>query len=162
VTAVALAPAQMYVAVQTAIGVTVNLVLGALFTILNFGDGQAAFWGFGGLAFDFVPATFVPVAGMTIGLTLATRAKRRTGKAPSLAGGPLPLPRNLLLRAGLFAAGSTLALGGIGLAALTALWTPSLDFQTLLAFKLAYAALVALVMTPLITVAALRDRIAAH
>lgn len=93
---------------------------------------------------------------MTAGLTWVTRKRRRAGKLAAAHGAPLGLPMNLFVRGLLFGVAATLILGGIGLALLAAIWTPALPFAVLLAFKTGYGAVVGLVATPIIIVAALR------
>lgn len=148
-----------YIAAETAIGVVVNIALGAVFTLLLFSGGVPALWGVGGLVFTFLPATFLPVAAMTIGMTAITRRRRQTGSAPAIPGRSRGLPDNLVLRSILLGTAATVVLGGIGTAALLALWKPATSFAALFAFELTYAAIVGLVMAPLIVTTALRDPI---
>jgi len=71
--------------------------------------------GVGGLALDFVPATFLPVFAMTVALTLLPRARRRKGPAPSVTGCTVR-PVHAMALGALFGFAALALLGGAGLA----------------------------------------------
>jgi hypothetical protein len=96
----------------------------------------------------------------TIALTLIFRSRRRAGALPSAnpLSGPLPLPRHPVLRG--------LALGFVllvvfvpaSIAVLSAIWTDDWSFERVLGFKIVYGIVVGWVATPLVVLAALRER----
>jgi hypothetical protein len=145
-----------YILVETLISIAINAAISAGFAFLVFGGRTGvALWGAGGLALDFVPQTFM-IAMMSVFVpTALTRRRIEAGAVRARNGRPSRLPRNLLLRALLVAAVATLLLGGAATAILAVSWTALLDFATLLPLKIAYGAIVALLVTPLALRAAL-------
>lgn len=146
-----------YVRTETGISVVVNLLLAAAFTALLLPGGPARLWGTGGgMAMDFIPATFMPVLGMTAALTVITHKRRDAGKVQRLAAAPWRVPHHPLARGLFFGLIATPIMGGVGLLLLAALWP--LPTSSLVAFKLAYGAAIGLCVTPFVLIAALRDR----
>lgn len=56
-------PLHRYLRIETAISTALNIALAALFTTLMFAGSDLLLWGGGGLALDFLPATFLPCWG---------------------------------------------------------------------------------------------------
>lgn len=147
-----------YLTREIAVSVVINLAFAAFFTTLIFSGGNFKLWGPGGLALDFLPATFIPVFGMTAGITWISRKRLRAGALRALVDEPIPLPKNIFLRGLLFGVAATIVLGLLGLGALMLIWSPQLTFKGLLSFKLIYGAAIGVFVTPLIILAVLRER----
>lgn len=135
----------------------ISAVLSAGFVWLIFGGRpRAPLWGMDGVAFDFVPMTFAISFMMTLGLTLYTRKRAATGKAPILSSRPR-LPR--ILPARMVANGllMTLLLVPLIVALLWLAGRRDYAYAEIMAMKMLYGAIVAAVVTPLIITEALRD-----
>ena len=147
---------QRYLRLQVAAAVPINALLGGVFVWLVFGgQDRIQFWGTTGLAADLVPTTFMITLMTTLGLTLATRAALRSGK---LTGTPYRrAPRNVLLRALTFASLATLVLVPLSVILLWAAWSGNWSYSAVLWFKIAYAVLLGLLITPVIVRSALAD-----
>lgn len=146
-----------FVTAETVLNSILSAILSAGFVWLIFGGrARVPTWGMDGVAFDFVPMTIAIAFMMTLGLTLYTRRRCATGKAPPLSG-RARLPRLLPLRAALNAIGAALLLVplAVGLLALTG--RADYAFGEVMAMKIIYGTLVAAVVTPLIITEALRD-----
>jgi hypothetical protein len=139
-----------YVVRETLISVVINSLLSALFVWLAFGGVAAvAVWGEGGLAFDFIPQTFMISLMSVLVPTLLTRKRRRAG-AVDRCEPVLPwLPRNVILRAVSIAIAATLVFSSAGAFTLAAAIPGPVPILTVAAFKIAYGALVAVIVTPL-------------
>jgi hypothetical protein len=146
---------------ETLISTVPNAIVSAGFVWLIFrGQDTIPLWGMNGLAFDLVPTTFMLTLMTTIALTLIFRKRHRDGALPATgsAAAPLPLPHNPLLR------GLTLGLALLvlfvpaSIAMLSAVWQADWSYQTVLGFKIVYGVLVGWVATPLVVLAALRER----
>lgn len=145
-----------YLRLQLAVAVPVNALLGALFVWLVFGGAaRIGLWGSTGLAADLVPTTFMITLMTTIGLTFATRATLRAGKLHALP--PKRVPRNALLRGIAFALVATLVLVPASVLLLWAVWRGEWSYSAVLWFKVVYAVLLGLLITPVIVLSALGD-----
>ena len=148
-----------YILVETAISMVINAAISACFAWLVFGGrADIALWGAGGLAFDFVPQTFMIAMMSVVVPTMLTRRRIGAGAVRPRRGPPSRLPSNLFVRALLVALVATVALGGVATAALAATWSGPVGFTAALPLKIAYGAAVALVVTPFALKAALGDR----
>ena len=144
---------------EAAISIIPNALVSALFVWLLFrGVQRIGLWGMEGVAFDLVPTTFMLTLMTTIGLTTIVRRRVGAGKAKHAAGNTR-LPRNPVLRG--------IALGLIMLLllfvpasvmVLSVVWTGDWSFNAMLLFKIFYGIVVGLIATPLVVLAALRDR----
>ena len=149
---------QRYILVETLISVAISAAISAGFASLVFGGRTAIeLWGRTGLALDFVPQTFMIAMMSVLVPTALTRRRIAAGTIRATGGRPTRLPRNLPVRALLAAAGATLLLGGAATAVLAVSWTGPLGFAAVLSLKVAYGAIVALLVTPPALRAALRD-----
>lgn len=147
-----------YVAVETAVGVVLNIVVGALFVWLMFGGrARVGLWGADGLAFDLVPTVFMITLMTTVALTLITRARIRKGAVPPMRDSGRPIPGIVPLRALLFALVATVAIVPLSVAILWLVWRGDWSFGAVMGFKIAYCAVLGLLVTPPILRAALRD-----
>jgi len=136
-----------YVLKETLISALVSGTLSAVAAWLVFGgQREVGIWGQPGLAFDFIPQTFIASLLSVIIPSLITRVRSRSGALQAVTNGSW-LPRNLLLRAVLIAAVLTLLLGG-GAIAMVAAYKLPVPIGAVYAIKIAYGALVALVATP--------------
>lgn len=146
-----------YILVETAISIAVNAAISAGFAWLVFG-GRAGIglWGADGLALDFVPQTFMISLMSVLVPTVLTRRRVRSGALPH-GESFFRLPRNLFVRALLVAALATALLGGAAAALLALLWSGPMGFAAGLPLKVAYGALIALLVTPPALRAALAD-----
>ena len=141
--------ATSHIAKETCVSIAINAILSMVFFLLVFGPSEPApVWGFGNYVFDFLPQSFM-IAFMSalVPGTLALR-KLRTGQIDVLPG-KSRLPNALLARAFLLAVISSI----FGVAAAAALlelsgqemvaWGPAF------AIKIAYGALLAVIVTPI-------------
>jgi len=145
---------------ETMISTVPNAVVSAGFVWLLFGGQETIpLWGMTGLAFDLVPTTFMLTLMTTIALTLIFRKRGRDGALPAPGGlAPLPLPRNPVLRGITFGLALLLLFVPVSVGALAVVWQGDWSFSTVLAFKIVYGVLVGWVATPLVVLAALRER----
>lgn len=148
-----------YIVMETTFSVMLNMAISALFVWLMFGGRDAiGLWGADGLAVDLLPTTFMITLMTTIALTLITRRRVRLNQVAALSDGPLPLPRFFLLRGLVLALAATSVLVPLTVLVLHVLDMPPLRYGAVMVFKLAYGGVLAMVVTPLILIAALRDR----
>jgi hypothetical protein len=139
-----------YIAVETAISIIINVIISALFMVAIFGRTPLIdLWGPHGLAFDFIPQTFMITAMSVLVPTLLTRKRIRRGVLARRASNPPRLVRHLGIRVVLLAALLTLILGGIGVAILSASWQGPVRYWHAFPLKLLYGGLVALIATPI-------------
>ena len=152
-------PHQRYILIETIISAVLNAIVGTLFVFLMFGGmPQIGLWGEAGLAFDLVPTVFMITLMTTIALTLITRSRIAAGKVARAA--PVSgLPSNPIVRGLLFAVAAALTIAPVSAAILYAIWPVTGDwtFNTVLVFKIAYCALLGLLITPTIVRHALRS-----
>ena len=144
-----------YVRKETLIAVGINSALSALFALIVFGGKDAA--PVRDVAFDAFPQSFMIALMTTLVPTALTRRRLRQGAVPPLATGAMPLPRNLLLRALLVAVTGALVGGGLNWLLLPLLAPELWLFGPLLAFKILYGGLLALLLAPAILRRALAD-----
>ena len=146
-----------YVIVETIVGMAINVVLSGVFTWLFFhGRPTIAFAGAHGYGVDFFPQAFAIALMSVVVPTLLTRKRLNNEKIKRLDGADW-FPAKLFVRAPLIAVTATLVLGG-GLYVLGRDDLPqTATFSTLLSIKLVYGAVVALLVTPMALIAALRD-----
>lgn len=146
---------------ETMISTVPNALVSAAFVWLLFG-GQAtvSLWGMSGLAFDLVPTTFMLTLMTTIALTLIFRKRRRgTSRADAPgSGGPLPLPHHPVLRGIVLAVLLSVLFVPASVAVLSAIWIEDWSYARVLWFKIVYGILVGWAATPLVVLAALRER----
>lgn len=136
-----------YVQRESAISIVINGGLSLVFFLLIFGRlDPVPIAGLGHYAFDFLPQSFMIGLMATLVPGLLTRAKLRKGLLAPAPGRTL-LPASLPARVGIVALGSLLAGGLVGGAWLM-LGGASLGWWAALSFKIAYGALLALVVTP--------------
>ena len=144
-----------YVKKETLIAVAINSALSALFALIVFGGNDAA--PVVDVAFDAFPQSFMIALMTTLVPTAITRRRLRLGAVPPLAAGAVRLPRNLLLRALLVAAAAALVGGGLNWLLLPQLAPALLAFVPVLAYKILYGALLALLLAPVVLRTALAD-----
>lgn len=146
-----------FLTVEIIVNAVASGILSAAFVRLMFGGmALVPLWGADGLAFDLVPTTFMITLMMTLGLTLFTRWRCATGRAPRC-DGRSRLPTRVWLRAPLLAAALTVLLVP---AAVLLLWLAGPDIWTygaVMVFKIVYGVALAAALTPVINLAAMRD-----
>ena len=137
-----------YIKRETAVSIVINSVLSALFFWLVFrGVDPVPAWGMGNWVFDFLPQSFM-IAFMSTLLPGALTGKAiRAGKILANGAGNF-LPANLFLRALVLALMS--ALGGTAIIALGATVTGTTELSPMMAsgLKVAYGAILAIIVTP--------------
>jgi hypothetical protein len=140
------------------ISIVINMVLSALFVWLVFGGRDAVpVWGSGALATDFLPQTFmISLMSVLVPSTL-TRKRRRAGGVEACEPRLSWLPRNLLLRALLVAVAATILFSSAATLLLTALASGPLPLAAIWPMKIAYGALVAIIVTPIALCVALGE-----
>lgn len=147
-----------YIRKETAISMIINAMISAGFVWAMFGARSSApIWGPGGVAFDFVPQTFMVSLMCALVPTLLTRSRVRSGAIFAIDRPPPRLPRNVAMRSLLLAVVGMTILAGLATAALALSGMGRMDFWPLAAIKVLYGALVALIVTPIALRAALRD-----
>jgi hypothetical protein len=144
-----------YVRKETAIGVAINAALSALFCVALFAGREAI--PVGDIVLDALPQSFMIALMATIVPTAITRKRLRTGTIAPLAGGGGPLPANLALRGLLVAAACALAGGLLHWLALPRLTPETWAFAPLLAYKIVYGGVLALLIGPFVLRWALAD-----
>ena len=150
---------QRYVLVETLISIAINLVISATFAWIVFhGRTRIPLWGGDGYAIDFAPQTFMIALMSVVVPTLITRRRVRCSQVRPRTVAKRGLPVKLRLRAPLLAVIATLVLGGAMVCLASVALPDRMDFLPLLALKLAYAAVIAGVMTPIGLRSALADR----
>ena len=146
-----------YVAAETAISVVINVALSAAFAWAMFGGRDViAAGGAKGFAVDFLPQTFMISLMSVVVPTLLTRKRLSSGRLDGVEVSRPPLP--LWMRAPLMAITATLLIGGASTLLSPTLAPNGLGFWALLPIKLIYGAVVAILLTPLGLVLALRER----
>lgn len=147
-----------YLRKEMLIAIVINSIFSAVFCWLVFGRSESIeLWGLNGLAFDFIPQTFIITLMTTIAATLLTRMRVRRGEIAAAPGGSSRLPANVLLRAIMLGVIATVVFGGIGTALLAVTWSGAPSFGWVFTLKILYGALVAAVMSRIALRAALRD-----
>lgn len=153
-----------YLAVETATSVVLNIVVSAAFAWIPFhGADNVPLWGPRGIAVDLVPTTFMITLMVSIALTLITRRRVRTGQVaglnPAVVGfsGFRWLPRQVVWRALALATALTAILVPAFVALFVVAHVELLPFDAFFVFKLIYGGLLAVVVTPVILLAALAD-----
>jgi hypothetical protein len=153
-------PASRYVANETMVGIIVNLIMAGLVTTLT--NRADAFNGanLSYVASDMAKATIFPILAFGFGLTMATRKRLGTGAVATFASPPPAWsPRNLLLRLIILAAIALVVLGAPAALALYGLCeAKALTPIRLMLFKLAYGAVIGVLVTPVVLILALYDR----
>jgi hypothetical protein len=144
-----------YVRRETLIGIAINAVLSALFTILVFGGTAVA--AVGAIAQDAFPQSFMIALMTALVPTAITRKRLRGGQIAPLPASGSGLPRNLVLRGLLVAVAAALIGGGLHWVLLPLLAPPLWSFPALLAYKVAYGGLLAASIGPWLISSALAD-----
>jgi len=139
---------------ETSISLVVNVFMAVAATRLLSNYGLATDGRFADAFIDIALASSGAMVGIVVPVTLGVRGRVRRGQAAPMVGPPLG-PANVLLRTVLLCLVAPLLLG-LPVAWLLAALTPrGADF---LIFKAVYVGIIALTVTPIVIVAALRDR----
>jgi hypothetical protein len=126
----------------------INAALSALFVFLIFGGrDRIPLWGMGGLAFDFLPQTFIIAFMATLVPSVLTRQALHSGKVAAVEGHAPKLPRNLFLRALLIPVLVSIVAMPLAILALASISPWPLPFAAVLPMKILYGAAVACVVT---------------
>ncbi len=149
-----------YIAGETAVSVIVNSVLSLLFALFaSSGVERMPLLGPRGMAIDFVPQCFMITFATTVAVTLLTRKRLRAGKVAVLlrsGAGVLPdAPANAMVRGVLFGLVVAVVVAPLSAIALYGLGLQSLPVASFIAMKVAFGALLALIISPPIIRAAL-------
>lgn len=143
---------------EAAISIVPNALVSALFVWLLFRDAdRIGLWGMQGIAFDLVPTTFMLTLMTTIGLTIVVRRRVRAGAARPAAG-TTQLPRHPVLRGIVLGFAMLLLFVPASVLVLHLFGAGGWSFGEMLVFKIAYGVAVGVVATPIVVLAALRDR----
>lgn len=146
-----------FLGVEIVVNAIASGILSAAFVWLMFGGmALVPLWGMNGLAFDLVPTTFMITLMMTLGLTLFTRWRCATGRAPRCAGRSR-LPTRVWLRAPLLAVTLTLLLVPASVLLLHLFGPDPWSYGAVMVFKILYGVALAAAITPVILLAAMRD-----
>jgi hypothetical protein len=147
-----------YLLVETSINAVINGVLSLFFAWIVFGKLEVVeLAGSAGLAADFLPQTFMVALMSTLVPTLLTRTRVRQSRVAALAAAPVPLPRNLLLRALLVAVIAVLLLGGAAMLLTPVFVAGPMPRDSVLVLKVIYGALISVPITLLALRCALAD-----
>jgi hypothetical protein len=141
-------PAAAYIRRETLVSIVINTALTFAFFCLVFGLGRrVAVWGLGNFVFDFGPQAFmIALMATLVPGALARNALRKGLVAPWT--GPSRLPAALALRALVMAALSALIAVGVIAALLGAAGWTMLSPPFALLTKLAFAVVLAAIVTP--------------
>jgi hypothetical protein len=145
-----------YIAVETLISVIINTVISIGFVWFAFGgQSQVAV---AALIPDAIPQSFMIALMSTIVPTLLTRRRRQAGTIAAMSRTRPKLFGSLPVRA--LAAAFVAALAGLAIhfVVLVTLAPGGLTFDATLAFKAAYGAMLAAIVTPAMLLVALSDR----
>jgi hypothetical protein len=143
---------------EAAISILPNALFSAFFVWLLFrGTQRIGLWGTDGVAFDLVPTTFMLTLITTVLVTWLVRRRVAAG-ATKPAPGVTRLPRNRLVRGIVLGLMMVVLLVPVTVAALTQVWAGDWSFAQMLWFKIFYGVALGLIVTPLVVLAALRDR----
>ena len=147
-----------YIRVETVVSVVINVVLTVVFVFVSFGgrsfvdlDGPA------GILRDAIPQNVITVFMSLLVPTWLTRKRCSAGAIAPLGGGTGRLPSNVVLRALVLAIAVAVVAVPLTWAILPVVSPPVWSFWPLLAFKAAYSALLAALVTPFGLVMALKD-----
>lgn len=144
--------------IEAAISILPNALFSAFFVWLLFrGTRRIGLWGADGVAFDLVPTTFMLTLITTLLVTWLVRRHVAAG-ATRPAAGTTKLPRNRLVRGVLLGLLMVVLLVPVTIAALNQFWAGDWTFGQMLLFKVVYGVAVGLIVTPIVVLAALRDR----
>lgn len=146
-----------YVVKEALISAVINALISAAFAYAVFRGQRAELWGSPSLALDFVPQTFAIAAFSVLVPTLLARKRVRAGAVQQLVPMRAALPPNVLLRALLVALVVTVVLAWLAISMAAALVQGPQPFLPVLALKVGYGALVALIVTPFALRHALAD-----
>lgn len=151
---------RQYLLRETMVNIVIGTVLSIIFAYMVVHDKAALpLWGMGGIAFDFVPQTFMLTLATTLAITLITRKRVRLGSVPPMpvaeAGLLARLPHQALLRAVLVAVAITLILSPLASGVLHLLEITELSPQPFMVMKAVYGAALSLFIAPPIARAAL-------
>lgn len=147
-----------YVRRETSISIVINVVLTVLIFVGVFGVGHSvSVWGVGNWVFDFLPQSFMIALMSTLVPGALTSRKIAAGKLARAANASR-LPDRLVLRALFLAVASAIVGTAIVALGAFALTVDALGFFPALAFKMAYAVLLAAFVTPIGLRAALAAR----
>jgi len=141
--------ASQYIRRETLISIAINCFFSALFFFVVFGGKERIpVWGLGNWVFDFLPQSFMIALLSTIVPGAIAVKRLRSGRVQAL-GHRSPLPRNLLLR-GLVLAAVSAIVGAAAIALLVAAATDAAHLEPVsaLTLKIAYAALLSILITP--------------
>ncbi len=148
-----------YLAGETFIAITVNVVIGGVATWFLADPASLAHANLAGAAKQLVMPTLGPASMLVPGITGVTRRRVARGNAPRLhldAG--YRLPRNVAARTVIIALAALVVLGGPAAIALYYyLQAAPISFSRLLAFMLGYGAAFGLLVAPVTVTAALAD-----
>jgi len=138
-----------YITRETIVSMVINTALSLGFFLAVFGlGGTVPVWGAGHYVFDFAPQAFmIALMATLVPGALAARARRAGKVAPWI--GHSRLPARLWQRALLFGFLSALGAVAASAALLSALGLTALPFAPALAAKLAFAAALAALVTPI-------------
>lgn len=150
-----------YVRTETIVSIVLNAAVSALFVWIVFrGQDVIPLWGAQGLVVDLIPTCFAITLMSTIAMTLLTRVRlkrNRVERVSTTTGIARFLPRALPLRAFAFALAVTVIAVPLSAAALALVGFDGRAYNTVLAFKIAYGAVLAVLISPPILVRALAD-----
>jgi hypothetical protein len=138
------------------------LVNGAIAWAVYRGLAALPLWGNKSIGGDALATSFLLPVIICLIVTPLIRAMAKQGKTPTfdsaLAGWLRIFQWSLFVRALLFGVVSTVVLGGITIALLTALGVQALDFNAFIVWKMFYTGTLAAIVTPIIALVALADR----
>jgi hypothetical protein len=144
---------------ESAISMIPNSLGGGLIAWLIFRSADPIpMWGLKGIVFDLVPTTFLLTLVTTIILTLVVRKRVRDGKAERAAPGRFALPKNIFVRGAVLGLVMMALFVPLTVLLLENLWGQGWSLNGVIIFKVIYCTLLGFAVTPLIALAALRDR----
>lgn len=146
-----------YLARETAASALINAVISLLVAWLVFGRAGAPVMDAQAFGADFLPQAFILSLMSSLVPTALTRRRVQQGAVAPAAALPLPLPRNLLLRALLIGLVAMVVAGGAAALLTPAVWTGPLSMPAVYAIKVVFGVLLSIPVTLLAVRAALTD-----
>lgn len=136
-----------YLQIESSVSAVANGFFSLLATWLAFGGRTAIdLWGPGGLAFDYLPQSFMVALMSTLIPGFLTRRRLLNGKVLPLAWS-FRLPGNFVWRSLVLAIASAAVFGGLAMGITVVLWRGPLGIGSVFALKILYGVVISIPVT---------------
>ena len=145
-------------AAEIIVNTMINIAFNFGFARLLFPRGTLiGLWGVHGLALDAIPASFVPAVMMTFVISAIVRGRLRRGlRVDTGATLPVQLPERMLMRAAVIGLLAVALVAFPAVSVLAVIWNDPWSWAQLVPFKLVFSLFHALIVTPIVVLAALQ------